>query len=325
MIQRITMTLRPLFAFALCAVSMAGMVVAQQSGTAPAGREYRLQALYRSGIAQNYEVVEQTTVERTHSDSSQKTYERKVTYFVTVRCIESLDGIAKLVVNIDSLIYAFKAKGEQITYDSQKDITPKNFADLNNYIGPLNRTFELTVSPYGEVTKISGDQVEYWRDYLQQNSADLDTVVYSIWMQSLDRENLLQYGDLQKRVIPGLRKAVDSTWNHNLTLRIDGVVFDGKVTSRFASYAGGLYSLITKDTIPVRKKQVVHIYGIPYLSTVNDGGAIVDNTLTLSASGTINEVTTVTNAWFRAKILNEAFMHRITTTTQWKLTGQYQW
>lgn len=319
------MTFRHLLVIALFASLMANLVVAQQAGTAPAGREYRLQALYRSGIAQNYEVVEQTTVERTHSDSSQKTYERKVTYFVTVRCIESMDGIAKLVVNIDSLIYAFKAKGEQITYDSQKDITPKNFADLNNYIGPLNRTFELTVSPYGEVTKISGEQVEYWRDYLQQNSADLDSVVYSIWMQSLDRENLLQYGDLQKRVIPGLRKGVDSTWNHDLSLRIDGVVYDGKVTSRFASYTGGLYSLITKDTISARKKQLVHIYGIPYLSTIDEGGAIVDNTLVLSASGTINEVTTITSAWFRAKILNEEFSHKMTTTTQWKLTGQYQW
>ncbi|HLP27247.1 MAG TPA: DUF6263 family protein [Candidatus Didemnitutus sp.] len=320
-----SMIVRLPLAIALCIFCTAGAMVAQQTGAAPAGREYRLQALYRAGIAQNYEVVEQTTVERTHSDSSKKTYDRKVTYFMTVRCIESMDGISKLVVNIDSLTYKFTSQGTEISYDSQKDITPKNFADLNNYIGPLNRTYEITVSPYGEVTKISGEQVDFWREYLEQNAADLDSVVYTIWMQSLDRENLLQYGDIQKRVIPGLRKGVDSTWKHGLTLRVDGVVFDGKATSRLASYTGGLYTIITKDSIPVRKDQDVHIYGIPYLSAVKDGGAVVDNTLLLSSSGTINELTTVTKAWFLATVRAETFTHRITSTTQWKLTGQYQW
>jgi hypothetical protein len=296
-----------------------------QTGAPPSGREYRLQALYRAGIAQNYEVVEQTTVERTHSDSSKKTYDRKVTYYMTVRCIESMDGIAKLIVNIDSLLYRFSSAGKEVTYDSQTDIAPKNFADLNNYIGPLNRSFEITVSPYGEVSRLTGEQIDFWRDYLQENSSDLDTIVSTIWLHSLDRENLLQYGDLQKRVVPGLRKAVDSTWRHDLTMRVDGVVFEGRATSRLASYTGGLYALITKDSIPVRKDQAVHVYGIPYLSTIIDGHVITDNTLMLSTNGTINDVTMVSNAWIRARVKNETFTHRITSTTAWKLTGQYQW
>lgn len=318
------MTHRSLFLstlIALCLVTVASH--AQESG-APR-REYRLQALFRAGIAQNYEVVEQTTVERIHSDSSRKTYERTATYQITVRCIESLDGIAKLVVNIDSLVYRFKAANVEITYDSQKDITPKNFADLNNYAGPLNRTFEITVSPYGEVTKLSGEQIDFWRDYLQQNAADLDSVVYTIWMQSLDRENLLQYGDLQKRVIPGTRKGVDSTWRHNFTSRIDGVIYEGNVTSRLASYSGGLYTIITKDTLAARPQQPIHVYGIPYVSNVSEGAAAIDNEVLLTANGTINEVKNVTKSWFRGIVKNEVFTHNVTSTTMWKLTGQYQW
>ncbi len=296
-----------------------------QTGAAPSGREYRLQALYRAGIAQNYEVVEQTTVERTHSDSSKKTYDRKVTYFMTVRCIESMDGISKLIVNIDSLLYRFSSAGMEVTYDSQKDIAPKNFADLNNYLGPLNRSFEITVSPYGEVTRLSGEQIDFWKDYLRENTSDIDSLVSTIWLHSLERDNLLQYGDLQKRVVPGLRKGVDSTWKHDLAMRVDGVVFEGRATSRLASYTGGLYTLITKDSIPVRKDQEVHVYGIPYLSTVLDGYVITDNTLMLSTNGTINDVTMVSNAWIRARVKSEVFTHRITSTTAWKLTGQYQW
>lgn len=316
---------RILLSIALCGVFAVGSASAQQAGTPPVAREYRLQALYRAGIAQNYEIVELTTVERTFSDSSKKTYDRSAQYFVTVRCIESMDGIARLAVNIDSLLYAFNADGKSITYDSQKDITPKNFADLNNFIGPLNRTFELTVSPYGEVSKLSGEQIDFWRDYLEQNAADLDTVVYTIWMQSLDRENLAQYGDLQKRVIPGLRKAVDSTWRHELELRLDGVLFAGRVTSRLAEYSDGLYTLITKDTVAARIGQPVHLYGIPYIASVLAGSAVVDNKLLLTSSGTINEVTCVSNAWIKLAVRSEVFTQRITTTTQWKLTGQYQW
>jgi hypothetical protein len=291
----------------------------------PARREYRLQALYRAGIAQNYEVVEQTTVERIHSDSSRKTYERTATYQITVRCIESLDGIAKLIINIDSLVYRFKAANLEVTYDSQKDITPKNFADLNNYAGPLNRTFEITVSPYGEVTKLSGEQIDFWRDYLEQNAADLDSVVYTIWMQSLDRENLLHYGDLQKRVIPGTRKGVDSAWRHDYTSRIDGVIYAGTVTSRLANYTGGYYTIITKDTLAALPQQPIHVYGIPYVSNVREGTAVIDNELLLTANGTINEVKNVAKSSFRGIVKNEVFTHNVTSSTMWKLTGQYQW
>jgi len=314
-----------LLSTALCLLFTAGVAFAQQPGAAPSNREYRLQALYRAGVAQNYEMVEQTTVERTHSDSSKKTYSRSVKYFVATRCIESQDGVSRLVVNIDSLIYNFKGEGAEISYDSQKDITPKVFPDLNSYIGPLNRTFELTVSPYGEVSKVSGEQIDFWRDYLEQNANDLDTLLYTIWMQSLERENLLQYGDIQRRVIPGKRKAVDSTWMHDLSLRIDGVNYGGKVTSRLAEFSGGVYTLITKDTIRAGKNQTAHVYGIPSVTQVLDGGAVVDNTLMLTSSGTINEVTCLVSAWMRARIHSEVFTQRITSTTLWKLTGQYQW
>ncbi len=309
----------------LLGVALSVTMHAQQQGAQPPQREYRLQALYRAGIAQNYEVVEQTTVERTHSDGSKRTYERKVLMQMTVRAIESLDGIAKIVVNIDSLNYVFRSDGLEISYDSQKDIVLKNFADLNNYIGPLNRPFELTVSPYGEVTKIEGEQIAFWRDYLDENAADLDTVVYAIWRHSLDRENLLQYGDVQKRIIPGVKRGVDSTWKHQFQSRIDGIIFEGKVTSRLAAYEGGRFTLITKDSVPARKNALTHVYGIPSLSTVQGGYATVDNTLQLTTNGTIDELTTISKALVTARVSNETFTHAITSSTHWKLTGQYQW
>ncbi len=319
-------TLRFVLAFAALSALMATYGTAQQQQlSAPPGREYKLQTLYRASIAQSYEFVEQTSVERVFRDSSKTTYSRTATYFVTVRCIEALDGISKVVVNLDSLLYKFTSEGKEITYDSQKDITPKNFADLNNYIGPLNRSFELTYSPYGEVTSITGEQIDFWREYLEQNASDLDTVLYTIWTQSLSRENLLHVGDLQKRMIPGLRKAVDSTWKHQLALRIDGTQYSGTVRSRLAAYEGGLYHIITQDTLTASPGQVVHTYNIPELASVVSGSLTTNNTLLLSTAGTINEYTSIAKGTLQLVAGREPFTQNTTTTLQWKLLGQYQW
>jgi Family of unknown function (DUF6263) len=319
-----TMNTRPLTLIGMLFVIVAGATAQKAGQTTSAGREYRLQALYRAGVAQSYTITENTVATRTHSDSSTKTYSRDVTYYTTIRCIESNEGQATIVVNLDSLTYRFSSTDKTVEYDSQKDITPKNFADLNNYIGPLNRPFEMSVTPYGEVTTLKGEQVEFWRDYLTENKNDLDSVIYMIWMQSLDRENLLQYGDLQKRTIPGRRFAVDSSWKHRMQLRLDGVVFADTVSTTFKEYSGGLYKIVCTDTMSAAP-QPIHVYGIPYISNLQEGKAVLDHTVELSSTGTINEVTSKVASWFRASVLNEIFTQNVTTTTSWKLTGQFQW
>lgn len=315
---------RILIVILLCAAG-ATLTQAQRTGiAASAPPQYRLQASYRAGIAQNYSITETTHAVRTHSDGSKKMYDRTVNYMMTVRCVESQGGISTLAINIDSLKYTFSADGAQITYDSQTDITPKAFADLNNYLGPLNRTFEVTVGPYGEITKLTGENVDYWRDYLKENGATMDSVILLIWNQSLDPDNLLYYGDLQKRIIPGLRVYIDSLWSHQLTLRSDGVVYTGKAKSKLTGYSSGFYTISTKDTI-VANNQAIHVYGVPYISRLKDGKAVVDHTVSLTSQGTIDTISSKVDAWFRASTANEEFTQAVTSSTEWKLVGQYQW
>jgi len=285
---------------------------------------YRLQAEYHAGVAQAYEIVEQTTTKRTFEDGNVATYDRKVKYFTTVRCIESIDGISTLVINVDSLLYSFTSEGETVEYDSQHDITPKAFIDLNNYIGPLNRPFQITVSSYGGVSDVKGEQVEFWRDYLKENAVDLDSVTYLVWMQSLADENLLNYGDLQKRVIPGLKVAIDSSWEHGYNLRLDGVQYTGRINSTFKDYSGGYFTITSADTIQALP-QDIHTYGLPVISRVLEGAAVIDNTVEVSNGGTVTNVQTIAKAWFRGQALNVKFKQETTATISWNLTGQYQW
>lgn len=309
-------------------VAAPSVAIAQRQGDAsdasPSGRFYRLEAKYTAGVAQNYEFTETTAVVRTHSDSSTKRYERIVRHYVTVRAIESLNGIAKIVVNLDSLTYRFTSDNAFVEYDSQKDVTPKPFPDLNTYIGPLNRTFTATVNSYGEVTKIEGEDIDFWRDYIGENSADLDSITALLWEQSLSDINLKQFGDIQKRIIPGIKVGVDSTWKHDLMLRINGVLFDSPVTSTFAKNTGGLYIITTNDTVRA-KPQTIRTQGIPSLSQLTAGWAAISGELTLRNTGVIDELTLKAKAWYRATVQMETYTENVDATYSWKLTGQYQW
>lgn len=302
--------------------------LAQEKGSSakPAPpREYRLQVLYRPGVAQQYTVDIRDTVVRTHSAGSTKSYTRDVRMFVTVRCIESSDNISKLVVNVDSLTYAFASDGMTVTYDSQIDIAPKNFLDLNNYLGILNRSAEITYNPYGETKAVGGDNIEWIRDYLAENASDVDSLTSMIWNQSVSDHGVLHIADLQKRVVPGRRMAVDSSWKHTYSLRADNVEFSGIVRTKFDTYGGGVYTLRTIDTIPAKPGTPFHVYGIPDVSRVVDGNVALDCTLDLSTTGTINRVVQRSHARIRGRIRNEVFTSESRSTIVWALQGQYQW
>ncbi|MGA0832931.1 MAG: DUF6263 family protein [Candidatus Kapaibacteriota bacterium] len=312
------------FCLVLAAVCMAAVPTVAQTSGAPS-KQYRAQVIYTAGVAQSYEITEQTTATRWYSDSSQKNYDRTVTYFTTIRCIESMDGIARVVVNVDSMRYRFMADGRLVEYDSEKDVSPKNFSDINAYIGPLNRPFTLTVSPYGEVSALEGEQVEYWRDYLADNSSGIDSVTYLMWTQAISDENLLHYGDLQKRVVPGLTTGKDSTWNLTMTLRVDGVTYKGRTKATLTDVDGGLLTMTVSDTLQAVAPQPLRVYGVPYVVQLMEGHADVSHTLQMSRTGSIQQVDNVASTWWKGRVLMEEFTQRVRTTTTWKLKGQYQW
>jgi hypothetical protein len=297
---------------------------AQTQKAKQAPKEYRLQCIYRPGVAMNYTIVEQTSSERTFTNGEAKQYSRTVKYFATLRCIEATSTQSVVIVSLDSLQYSFAADGVLVEYDSQKDITPKNFADLNNYLGPLNRPFEITYSPYGDIIAIKGEQVQYWRDYFDDNKQDMDSVLYTIWSQSLGNQNLAHYGDVQKLRIPGTRKAIDSTWTAPLTLRLDGIVFSQNATTTLTGFDGVSYTIVSADTLQCLP-QKAHVYGIPYVVDVMSGNSMAEVTTTLTNTGTITAVRYSANATATCTAGKETFDQRISTTTTTTLLGQYQW
>ncbi len=314
-----------LFLAVLACVSLA---TAQEKGSSnkPAPpREYRLQALYRPGVAQSYTVDIRDTASRMHSAGAAKGYDRNVRLYLTVRCIESSDNVSKVVVNVDSLTYAFTSEGVSVTYDSQIDIAPKNFLDLNNYLGILNRSAEITYNPYGEAKAVGGDNLVWIRDYLAENASDVDSVRSMIWNQAVSDAGVLHVADLQKRVIPGKRIAVDSSWKHSYSLRVDNIDIAATVRTTFATYGGGVYTLRTVDTVKAQPGTPFHVYGISDVSRVVDGSVAIDATVDLTTTGIINRVVQRSHARIRGRIGNEVYTTESKSTVTWTLQGQYQW
>lgn len=288
-------------------------------------RLYRLNPVYRAGIAQNYVLTENTIASRLYKDSTVKDYTRSVKTFVSIRCIESLEGFVTVVVNIDSMIYSFTSDGITITHDTQTDITPKNFADLSLYLAPLNRSYNVSYNAYGEVTKVAGEQLAEIREYLNEYGYDMDSTMRLIWDQGLGDDNLLMIGDIQKRIIPGRRIAMDSSWSHDISVFADGVLYRSPVRSTLKNFDAGNFSLITHDTVYAAEQFRTHFYGIPYIATVLDGKGILHTNFTLSQMGTIQGLTITLDARIRARALSEEFTQTIRTAWEWALEGQYQW
>ncbi len=303
-----------------------GFAQQQQSQPKPKapGREYRLEVKYTSGIAQNYEFTETSTIKRIHSDSSTKTFNRNVKYFITVRCIESLDGISKVVVTVDSMTYAYESNGTMVVYDSQVDNTPKNFSDLHHYVALLNRPVTFTMNSYGEVTKIEGDQIEFWRDYITENAADLDSLTLLLWNVSLSDENIKFVCDLQKGAIPGLKVAVDSSWTHSYLLCQNGLTINHPVKSVFSENNGGYYTITTSDSLNI-PPQPYRPFGIAQVAQVNNGTVSFTAETILKNTGVIDELHLKSLARYKVSIMNELYTEVVNSDYLWKLTGQFQW
>lgn len=320
-----------MYILSLIAVVLAsnGAVFAQEKSVAgkPApSREYRLQALYRPGIAQNYLIQFRDTVSRMHSQGAgAKEYTRSVDYFATIRCIESVDNVSTILVNLDSMQYAFTSDGQTVSYDSQIDIAPKNFLDLNNYIAILNRTVEIGYNPYGEIRGIGGENLQWIREYIGENGSSLDSVSSLIWTQAVGDVAVAAITDLQKRVIPGKRVAVDSSWKHSFQTRVDNIDVGGMVRTTFDTYGGGFYTLRTVDTLQVQSGIPFHVYGITDICRVVDGSVAFDNVLDITTTGAINRLEQRARGRIRGRIMNEVFTSDIRSSATWTLKGQFQW
>lgn len=288
-----------------------------------------LKLIYPAGNAFIYVFKDSTKVTRRYSDSSTMTYVREVTYYMSQKAPKDPEnGILDVDVNIDSMDYRFSSGDVTMQYNSQrtKDMQLK-FPDLVAATVPVNRTFRMTYSPYWEVVKTEGEQLDWLRNYIEENNnGQLDSMMLWVWLNGISMTNLAQVGDLEKGVLPDKRIHRDSSWRKPFFIKADGVdCRDDSARSVIKGFHDNAYVIETTISHLTPTKEPLRLYGIPYLVRVVDGKGTGKYTINLSKKGVINSAEADITTVMKAKVKNENFTQTVRSKYSWQILGQYQY
>lgn len=288
---------------------------------------YPLYSTYKAGNVRSYVFKEETNIERTHSDSSTRNFKREITYFISQVAPKSPeDGFATVHTTIDSMIYRFSEGNSVVEYNSMRDKQPNlAFLDLLYSTIPHNRTFEMVISPYGDVAQVKGEMVDWLREYTAEKGKNvLAPIQKFLWLDGISDNNLKHYGDLAKGIIPHGNIARDSVWQTSVSFRMSSIDFSGMANTRISNVNKSSYRLeATADNLLAQPAET-RVYGITEMVRLNSGRGSANLTIDLDEDR-IRRAEIQGTSEINVTISKETFRDKISSNLSWTLTGQTQW
>jgi hypothetical protein len=282
---------------------------------------------HKAGELHNYVFSEETQIKRVHSDGSERQFKREIIYYFSqVAPKPAIDGFANVITTVDSMRYRFTEDGNIVEYHSTQPEKPNlKFFDLLYATVPMNRTFEMTISPYGDVAKVSGEMVEWLREYTTVQGKDILAPIQKfLWLDGISDNNLRHFGDLSKGIIPNGKVKRDSIWDKNISFRMNNIDFSGLAKANVTSVREGLYTIhATADELSATPGET-RLYGITEMLKLNTGKGKTEFTVELSENE-IRRMEARSTSVLNATIQKETFNEYITQNLSWKLTGKTQW
>jgi hypothetical protein len=289
---------------------------------------YRVAVRYPLKVYSRYKLVEQTEIKRTYSDGSNKDYTRDITYYLT-QFVSKLpeDGFNTVSVTIDSMIYDLKDGEKTYHFDSQAhDKEIPNIQDLTAIAIPLGRTYDMIYSPYNEVVRVEGEDLDWLKDYVLVKGKDiLDTIKKTIWMRGISDTHLAYLADLQKNTIPSVKVRKDTVWFSPFKFQFDGITFFDTAQSRIAEYNAGVFTIESRINNMKPLKEAVILYDINTLVTADSGKFDGTYSYKLRPNGTITYAEANFQGVVYPKIRNEVFTQMVKKRTIWELLDQFKW
>jgi hypothetical protein len=290
---------------------------------------YTIKSKFPVNVQHVYTYTDSTIITRIFSDSSKQEFQRILTYYFTLRepsAIDS-DGFAIVLVSVDSLEYFFKNKDTSIYYNSQADnLRPPKSNDYLINMVPLGLDFEMTYSPYQEVAKVWSETLINKRKYVTDPAtAPTDDDVRFIWNDRLNDTPLLSCFDVVKGILPNLKTSIDSVWNDEIVLDIEGATIKDSVDFKLSSFniknyiIEGSVKLINKTNKPSR------LFDIRSLSEVVSTRGKGDYKIKVNPHGTINELQINHDIEIKYKIQDDYLIQKINSKKHWKLNGMFRW
>lgn len=242
---------------------------------------YILKPNFQVQIINLYEMTEQTKVKRVISENDTMTYERDITYHISLYPpAEPNDGFQDVDVSIDSINYRFTDGKISKVYNTM-DFTPSplSFQDYE-MIGPtISQKYTMTYSPYGEVSKISGESLEKAIKMLDHKTFGIsDPVKRQIWQNAYSFDHLTFLADVTKNYFPLGKIGRDSVWKKEVTLDLNRVYFKDTVYAKIDDIKSSKYQLRgTLDSlVPISSLSMLYDIKKPVKIKKATGNGILD-------------------------------------------------
>lgn len=288
---------------------------------------YRFKLRYQKGISQQWKYTEVTDVKRTFSDSSTLSFQRNIIYYFTIRCIDlPSEGFEKINIIIDSLDYSFNDGKKVYKFNSQADDDGDiNFEDLKANSIALSREFDLTYSPYGEIAKIEGEQLNHYINYIKENeNKGIDTALIVLWLKGLSQEALTHYADVKKILFPPGPITIDSVWKSPFQITVNGINYYDTVTTKIIGQKKISYIFQSESNHLRSYPQKAILYSIRQPVNVDSSAGKGTYTIQLHSRGFIEKAEANFEISSNISFRREYFTEEIKTKIIWELLNQYK-
>ncbi|MBI5325646.1 MAG: hypothetical protein HZB41_10340 [Ignavibacteriae bacterium] len=293
--------------------------------------KFKPKVIYHTNAYRVYKYTETTNVKRIYSDSSTKEFKRVLTYFMTITIFNKPEnGFETLKIVIDSMLYKLTDADKVYEFNSQADqIKPVKLKDLEAMSVPLNRQFEMTYSPYGEVAKIESPDIEEVIDYIKSEDAKFgtnskDELKNLIWFDGLSDNRLKHITDLQKIVFQQVPMAKDSIWHSPFTIEIDGKDFIDTVDSKIVEYNNGNITIESKTKNLKAIPKDSYFFGVTkpaHIDSVKGEGFYI---FQINPRGIISKVDAEFTIDSECKVRFEPFKESVQSKLSWEYLGQFK-
>jgi hypothetical protein len=290
---------------------------------------YTIKSKFPVNVQHVYSYTDSTKITRIFSDSTKQEFQRVMKYYFTLRApnVTDKDGFTIVIVSVDSLEYWFKNKDTSFYYNSQADdMRPPKSNDYTLNLVPLGLDFEMTYSPYQEVAKVWSENLENKRKYVTDTkTAPTDADVRFNWTDRLSDTPLLSCFDVVKGILPNMKTYMDSTWNDEIVLDIEGATIKDSVQFKLSSFNIKNYIIdgTVKSINPVNKK--TRLFDIGALAEVVSTNGKGDYKIKVQPKGTISELLINHELDIKYQIQNDFLTQKISTNKHWKLEGMFRW
>lgn len=309
--------------------SISNLQAQRDQRSASAGdMKYKLIYKYPQTVKNKYRFSESTNIIRTYSDSSKKNFSRNVDYYFSQFPKEApAKDFVSLQISIDSMEYRYQDDKNRHYFKSPGiDSLNSDSQDITYLTVPLGRLFEFSYTPYGELTDLKGERLDWLKKYvLVTCEKALDTFQKSLWLNGISAERLAYITDVKKISFPTGTINADSLWSTPFQIQFDYITFNDTIKAKVDKHQEGNYLIVAYPKnfkLPVQPIIVNDLKEFMYIDSIKTNDCRF--TLTLGPRGTLKRSDGEFNCeiFFRNKSGSVRYRETLNSRCIWDLSEQ---